>query len=401
MATTGQAKKKKKGTRLWLIVHSWLALPLWVLIFFVCLTGTIATVSQELVWLVNPDVRAFPPRPDAVPLTYDAILEAIREAKPDVAVSYISRLAMPYFALDVLADFPDGTSRLLFVNPYTGEIQGTGGFFEFRYFVRALHGWLLVPFSGGASWGWYIVSGLSVPLLGSLVSGIVIYKKFWRAYLNPRIRLRSGARIFWGDFHRLIGIWSIPFIAIIAVTASWFLIQHALTHNNVTISTARLTPPLASPNISYSDNKKPRWVSLDRAVNAVSEVFPGFTADFISLPGSAAGHIAVSGRSAYPLIFGNASVDPYSGKVLITRGLSDRSWLELVTESMRPLHTGDFAGLWLKLVYFFFGLLFTMMVFSGMMIWLKRTAQATVELARDVKADRAISTTSSVREATK
>ena len=44
---------------------------------------------------------------------------------------------------------------------------------------------------------------------------------------------------------------------------------------------------------------------------------------------------------------------------------------------MRPLHTGDFAGLWLKLVYFFFGLLLSTLVFSGMMVWTKRSVQAT------------------------
>ena len=87
------------------------------------------------------------------------------------------------------------------------------------------------------------------------------------------------------------------------------------------------------------------------------------------------------------------------GKVEWTRRVSDRSALELVTESMRPLHTGDFAGLWLKLVYFVFGLLLTMMVFSGMMIWLKRTAQATAKLARDIRAERALPSTGGAREA--
>ena len=64
------------------------------------------------------------------------------------------------------------------------------------------------------------------------------------------------------------------------------------------------------------------------------------------------------------------------------RRVSDLSGLELFTESMRPLHTGDFAGLWLKLVYFLFGVLLTMMVLSGMLIWTKRTAQATAAALR-------------------
>jgi uncharacterized iron-regulated membrane protein len=44
---------------------------------------------------------------------------------------------------------------------------------------------------------------------------------------------------------------------------------------------------------------------------------------------------------------------------------------------MRPLHTGDFGGIWIKLIWCFFGLVLSMMVLSGLLIWTKRTAQAT------------------------
>jgi uncharacterized iron-regulated membrane protein len=76
-------------------------------------------------------------------------------------------------------------------------------------------------------------------------------------------------------------------------------------------------------------------------------------------------------------MFQSASVNPYTRQVDSQFLLSDRSALEFVTESMRPLHTGDFGGLPIKLIWFFFGLILTLMVFSGLLIWTKRTAQAT------------------------
>lgn len=51
----------KSSARWWFLAHSWLALPIWVFLFFVCLTGSIATISQEIVWLIDPAVRANPP----------------------------------------------------------------------------------------------------------------------------------------------------------------------------------------------------------------------------------------------------------------------------------------------------------------------------------------------------
>lgn len=73
----------------------------------------------------------------------------------------------------------------------------------------------------------------------------------------------------------------------------------------------------------------------------------------------------------------SASLDPYSGRIIASHKLSDRKPLEFVTESMRPLHTGDFGGLGLKLVWFGFGLILSMLVLSGLLMWSKRTLQAT------------------------
>ena len=56
---------------------------------------------------------------------------------------------------------------------------------------------------------------------------------------------------------------------------------------------------------------------------------------------------------------------------------------------MRPLHTGDFGGLWIKLIWAFFGLLLSMMVLSGLLIWTKRTALATLNaLKREARTQR-------------
>ncbi|WP_230976160.1 PepSY-associated TM helix domain-containing protein [Pseudothauera nasutitermitis] len=377
------AAPKAGRARLWFLVHSWAALPLWIFMFFVCLTGTIATVSQEIVWLADPAVRARAPSADARLLGYDEVLAAVNRASPESVVQSISRPVKSQFALSVRVGNPDGTSQSIYVNPYTGEIQGTDPSFNFRGFVRALHGWLLMPFTNGFNLGWYAVSLLGLPMLVSLITGLVVYKKFWRGFLRPRLRFGHGARVFWGDFHRLAGIWSIPFILIIAITGLWFTVQAVLGDLSISISSEGAPPIVAREDAPYTpDGLPPRIVSLDEAAAHASEYLPGLQPMFVSLPGNAYDHIVVAGRGAYPLLFERLHVNPYNGKVEYVRRVADRSALELFTESMRPLHTGDFAGLWLKLVYFFFGLLLTMMVLSGLLIWTKRTAHATAAMLR-------------------
>lgn len=377
------AKKGGSSARIWFLVHSWLALPIWAFLFFVCLTGTIATVSQEIVWLANPAVRANPPSADATPLGYDAALAAVERQRPDAIPLQIVRSVKSQYALQIDAAQPDGATVTLFVNPFTGEVQGQQGAFDFQQFTRALHGWLLTPFTNGFAIGWYIVSAMSIPLLGSLITGVVVYKKFWRAYLNPRLRIAKGPRVFWGDLHRLVGVWSIPFIAIISVTAGWFLIQAILFDNAISISTVGAPPIVAREHApTLKAGEAPPKPSVDRAVAAAKARFPDLEPGLIELPQNAFNHVMIWGRGSYPLIFEQAAVNPYTYDVEWTRRVSDRSALELVTESMRPLHVGDFVGLTLKLVYFLFGAMLTAMSLSGMMVWTKRTAQATVAVAR-------------------
>mgnify|MGYP006173312675 CR=1 FL=1 len=201
---------KKSRSKLWFLVHSWLALPIWFFVLIVCVTGTLAVVSQEIVWLANPDVRASKPSDDAELLSYQQVLTAINKAEPQTIVESISRSDESHFALTASVSYPDGRSVSVYVNPYTGVIQGISPDFNFEAFTRALHGWWLVPFTNGFSWGWYLVSILGMPMLASLVTGLVVYKKFWKGFFKP-VRTGHGSRIFWGDLHRLAGVWSIWF----------------------------------------------------------------------------------------------------------------------------------------------------------------------------------------------
>jgi uncharacterized iron-regulated membrane protein len=374
---------KKSRSKIWFLVHSWLALPIWFFVLIVCVTGTLATVSQEIVWLANPDIRAPKPSPDAELLTLGQALEKVQQAEPDLKVLSLMRPDEAHFALSARVSYPDGSSPTLYVNPYTGVIQGVSPQFDFRQFTRALHGWWLVPFTNGFSWGWYLVSLLGLPMLASLVTGLVVYKKFWKGFLTPRLRLRQGARVFWGDFHRLSGIWSIWFIAVISITGTWFLLQAVLFDNHISISTEGVPPVIARDAVPRSESATPPpQLNLDQMIAEAVERVPSLDPKRVFLSGNAYSLTFVEGRGWYPLMDQTVGVSPYDGDVGYVRLLEDRSKLEFVTESMRPLHTGDFGGLWVKLIWFFFGLLLSMMVLSGLLIWSKRTVSATAKALR-------------------
>ena len=79
---------KKSRSKLWFLVHSWLALPIWFFVLIVCVTGTLAVVSQEIVWLANPDIRASKPSDDAELLSYEQVIKAMNRAEPQTIVKH-------------------------------------------------------------------------------------------------------------------------------------------------------------------------------------------------------------------------------------------------------------------------------------------------------------------------
>ena len=383
--------KRKKGSlaRLWLLIHGWLALPLWAYVFFICVTGTIATISHELIWLTDPDVRASRPAGIEERLTPDAMVAAVLEQRPGSRVSSVSWPVETHFAPTVGIVDGNGASSTLYINPYDGGIQGVAGTVGFRYFIRALHGWLFLPWTGGYSWGWYAVSFMGIPMLGSLITGILVYKKFWRAYFKPRLRIGKGARTFWGDFHRLAGIWSLPFVAIIGVTGTWFFLEALLSDNGVTVSTAGIPVVLERETVPVVAHRSDLpQISLDAIIGSAKAAHPGLHVDNLYLPSDAFSPASIFGRGSFPLFYETASVNPYNGEVVKLRRVSDKSVVELVTDSMYPLHFGDFLGVWLKLVYFLFGVLLSMMILSGMLIWTKRTARETGAYIAERRASR-------------
>ena len=91
---------------------------------------------------------------------------------------------------------------------------------------------------------------------------------------------------------------------------------------------------------------------MDQAVATATRTIPGFEVSFVMFSPDAYTPMEVGGRGWYPLMYQTAELNPYTGELVGSRLLADRTPLEFVTESMRPLHTGDFGGIWVKMIWF-------------------------------------------------
>jgi uncharacterized iron-regulated membrane protein len=362
----------KSQRRIWFVVHGWLSLPVWLLFTVICLTGTIAVISHELTWLFNPDARAHNPQQlERLPLP--ELVTAVEQTVPGADVSSVMQLES-YLVTAVSFAAPDIPQAIAYVNPYSGEVQAINRGITFIGFMRSLHGWLLFPWHHSYSIGYYLVSLMSIVVLGAMITGLVVYKRFWRAFTRPRLRAGKGARIFWGDLHRLGGVWSLWFLLVIGLTGLWYLVQAILWHNEV--EAWQHPDPIALTQVPLSDGQAPQRLPLNDALNVARQTLPDVRLKYVSMPEHPQDFYTVAGGSGNPLFDDYSQrvfVNPWNGDVAQVRETAGMNTLQVITHIADPLHYGTIGGLFTKVIWFVFGLVLSGMAVSGFVIYSKRT----------------------------
>ncbi|WP_223668548.1 PepSY-associated TM helix domain-containing protein [Kangiella shandongensis] len=366
-----------KNRRLWFQVHGWLSLPIWILFSFICLTGTIAVLSHELTWLTNPNARANNPQQLEAKPVYE-LVDVVKEEIPDAKIQGVMVLE-PYLVTPIRFSSKDHPVGMAYINQYTGEIQEINNGFTFVEFMRSLHGWLLFPWQEGYSIGYYLVSLMSLVTLGALITGLVVYKKFWKSFTQPRLRRKKGARTFFGDFHRLSGVWSIWFLMVMGVTGLCYFIQAIGWHNGSDVWDEPEAVMIQQVPTSQNQKAVPQRISLEAAMHSAEQVMPGFEPSYIAMPEHHRGHFTIMGSGGevfYDSYSHQAYVNPWTGTVEELRQPDTMNGLQTIVHITDPLHYGTLGGIWTKILWFFFGLLLSMMSISGFVIYSKRTVKS-------------------------
>jgi uncharacterized iron-regulated membrane protein len=366
----------KLSNRFWFQLHGWCSLPIWIIFCFVCLTGTIAVVSHELTWLTNPDARAS--NPEQVEEKSPAELIAIvQQANPTAKITTLMTFES-YLVHAVVFTDKDKPQAIAYINQYTGDIQAINQGITFTGFMRGLHSWLLFPWENNYSIGYYLVCAMAIVMLGALITGLVIYKNFWRAFTQPKLRLKQGKKTLLADLHRLAGVWSIWFLLLMSVTGLWYLCQAILWHTNVDIEPH--SPMLSEQHLPVNTMKIPTPdFSLAHAFSVAEQKFPDFKASYIMLPEHkrdtyklfGSGNFIFYDKYSYGVI-----VNPWSGIIESVRQPADMTVLQTLSYIADPLHYGTIGGVWTKIIWFLFGVLLTGMSITGFLMWGGRAVKA-------------------------
>jgi uncharacterized iron-regulated membrane protein len=354
----------KINKKLFFKIHSWIGIKLSILFFIVCFSGTLATVSHELDWLFNPSIRATPQETLA---SKNIIINNIKEKYPDGKLTYIGATPEPYLC-NIAYVSVNNQSRYVFVNQYTGEVQGEAKLTIQRY-LRDLHYFLFIPFQVGH----FTVLIFGFMLFISTVTALFFYKKWWRKLFD--LKTGKGPVVLFRSLHRLVGVWSIPFTILFSITGIWYFLERT---NIASISeTANTKTPIieeiamdsaAFSQIHYN-------IDYDSVVQAAQSAIPNLVVKDIAIPRNKTSPIYLTGKSDVALVRNRANriyIHPITYEVVGIQNAKDISTVTWLNDIADPLHFGYWGGMLTKILWFFGGLAISFLVGTGIWISLKR-----------------------------
>lgn len=355
-------------------LHAWVGFQLAIVMFVILFTGTIATISNEIDWLIFEEMRASPEhaandrvKEKVAAKEWTEMFASLKAQYPDSSVVSLWSMGEDYLTYRAfLIDESLPKNRFVQVDQWTYEVTGVVPRLTVQRFFRDLHRYLFMPSFPGI----IFVCAFAFVLLISVYTGIKTTKN-WRKVLW-RLRFSQGARIALSDLHKFAGLWGLWFTLIISITGVWYLYEFGSA-----IAGARVEP--AATKLSRVAE---RPVSIDwnvehfsKAVANAQNAHENWEITRIFLPSKANSLVQFRGISNNPLLRDRAYrvfLHPESLDIVDVWTPESIGVNAYLNEYIDPLHFGNFGGIWSKLIWFMFGIALTAMSVTGVAMTWKR-----------------------------
>ena len=198
-------------------VHLWPSLVSAVLLVFVCLTGTIIVYADEIMELSAGKSR-YVEQVGKEKLDPLVLMQKVKEMYPDRRnPGYIVSYKDPHRATRINSFDPKAGLRMIYMDPYTGEVLKNDPTIHFFYVTAHLHSQLLLHEPG-----FWIVAVATIIFLIELITGLILW---WPAKWNKHNR-DASFKIKWKakfkrlnyDLHNVMGFYSLAICLILTVT---------------------------------------------------------------------------------------------------------------------------------------------------------------------------------------
>lgn len=345
-----------------LSAHAAIGLLASALLYLICVTGTLVVFYEEWQRLEQPAA------PEMAAISPDAVQRAVGEVlatergRPGTTHLYVH---LPVEALPRATVTTD--TQAVHVDA-TGAIAGPEEN-SWSDFLLELHYSLLLP----STLGLIVVGALGVMMIALSISGIVAHPRIFRDAFRFRARDTGGVGL--ADWHNRIGVWTLPFSIAIALTGAMiglgtlngYGLAAAFYDHDLEAAYAPIFGAEASP-----DARPAPVPDVAAALRQMAARFPGVKPYYVVIhdPQTASQHVQLIGEHHRRLIYGENYNFNAAGRYIGAAGLADGALGQQMAASTYNLHFGNYGGLPVKIAYFVFGLAVTVMIGTGVSIWL-------------------------------
>ncbi|WP_210489386.1 PepSY-associated TM helix domain-containing protein [Rufibacter aurantiacus] len=402
-------------------IHLWLGLASGLVLFLVCLTGTIFTFHTEIEEALEPGKFSVQVPANAVALSPDELIIKLQQAQKGkvTALQIPQDPAKPYrFTLKKEEEDKGGKQegekakaegtkpamaaglgagegkkggkggpggpgggggrgKTYLVDQYTGEVKGTtdGPAHEFFETAEAIHRSLLVKGEPGAlNPGKIVVGASTIIFVFIILTGLVIWfpKKLKNWKQGLKIKTSGNWKRINHDLHNSLGFYSSFFLLIMALTGLCWSFDWYREGASAVIGDQIFKQRTEKPMTSELASKTAQQPSISDILNITNGILPYEGNCRISLPADSTGAVVVNkSKSGFFTLSASDKVqlDQYTGQALKVEKFADKKFNEKIAASVKGLHVGEIFGTFSKIIYFIVCLIATSLPITGTLIW--------------------------------
>lgn len=349
-------------------LHRWPGIISAIIVFFVCITGTIAVYCDEIMDLSAGDARYVVEVKDQK-LPVDSLINRIKEELPSrKAISYMVAYKDPQRSVRFNTYSQEDGLKMIYMDPYTGEILKDDGTIFFFYTLVHLHNSLLLGKTGQ-----WIVDIATLIFVLELLTGLYLWwPKRWNKSARKgafKVRVNSTGKRLNYDLHKVLGFYSLGVVLLLSLTGLIIAFQ-PLSNAVMKSFGADTTPIWKLPSAPIQEGRASYDVNLliqDSFKQYPSKSEARLMTYNLDKTGSYTLCLAerVSLKSAQSPQF--ITADRYTGELLQFKEGTEKQLK--VDNAIWVLHMGNWMGQFGKFITFLGGLIASSLPITGFYIW--------------------------------
>ena len=353
-------------------VHLWLGLGSGIILFLVCLSGTILAFEEEIKSFFSEEIIIEATSQKA---TIESLTQTLKASNNGfvTGVSIPSTTQEPY-VFSVKKDLKERRGSQVLVNPYTASIHKVEktNADTFLLTMFKLHRWLLLDTNIGRP----IVGIATIIFLMLAVSGIVLWfpkKVKWKNLKQGfKIKTKANWKRLNHDLHNTLGFYACIFILIMGITGlCWSFESYKKGLGNI-IGAEIFNR--STPEFETNKTLKNKTVSIDEAIG-IANIILNYNGELsVSFPNKKNKYYVfrkANDANWSPVTTDNLYMDT-SGTIMAVERFKEKPLNVKIASLIRPIHTGEIFGMFSKIIYFLTCLIATSLPITGTIIWLNK-----------------------------